>query len=80
MSSNIIEEITNKVMQQLPQGAQKVKSSIEKSLRVVLEELFAKMDLVTREEFDAQTKVLTRAQQQLDALQKKLEQLEQTDK
>ncbi len=80
MSSNIIEEITNKVMNQLPEGAKNVKSSIEKSLHVVLEELFAKMDLVTREEFDAQTKVLKRAQQQLEVLQKKLEQLEQTDK
>ena len=63
-------------MAQLPEGAGKIKRGIEESLRVVLHEIIGKMDLVTREEFDAQTKVLQRAEAQLKQLETKLTQLE----
>ena len=43
--------------------------------RVVLQSVLAKMDLVTREEFDAQTAVLQRSRAKLEALETEVEKL-----
>ncbi len=49
---------------------------VEKNLRVVLSGLFAKLDLVTREEFDVQREVLSRAREKLVVLEARLAELE----
>lgn len=51
-------------------------ADIEKNLRGVLTQGFAKLDLVTREEFDVQARVLARARAQLDELERKVVALE----
>lgn len=48
----------------------------EKNARALLAQGFAKLDLVTREEFDVQAQVLARARAQLDALEARIAQLE----
>lgn len=49
---------------------------IEKNARALLMQGFAKLDLVTREEFDVQVEVLARARQQLTALEARVAELE----
>ncbi|OGS98684.1 MAG: phosphoheptose isomerase [Gallionellales bacterium RIFCSPLOWO2_12_FULL_59_22] len=49
---------------------------IEKNARALLMQGFAKLDLVTREEFDIQAEVLARARQQLTTLEARVAQLE----
>ncbi len=49
---------------------------IEKNLRAAMAALFAKLELVTREEFDVQIAVLLRAQERLNTLEARLTQLE----
>jgi hypothetical protein len=49
---------------------------IEKNLKALLGQQFARLDLVTREEFDTQTKVLARARARLDELERRLADLE----
>jgi len=49
---------------------------IEKNARALLMQGFAKLDLVTREEFDVQAEVLARARQQLTALEARIAELE----
>ncbi|MFA7261129.1 MAG: accessory factor UbiK family protein, partial [Aeromonas bestiarum] len=49
----------------------------EKKIRQVLQSQLNKLDLVSREEFDVQTKVLLRTREKLTALEAKLTQLEQ---
>jgi BMFP domain-containing protein YqiC len=49
---------------------------IEKNLRATLAGLFAKLDLVTREEFDVQREVLTRTRAKLEALEARVAELE----
>lgn len=49
---------------------------IEKNLRATLAGLFAKLDLVTREEFDVQREVLTRTRAKLEALETRVAELE----
>ena len=45
---------------------------IEKNMKAMMKSMFAKMDLVTREEFDLQVKVLQRTREKLDALEARL--------
>lgn len=49
---------------------------VEKNMRALLAQGFAKLDLVTREEFDIQTQVLARAREQLILLEARVTELE----
>ncbi|MCF8179379.1 MAG: accessory factor UbiK family protein [Sulfuritalea sp.] len=49
---------------------------IEKNMRATLSGVFARLDLVTREEFDVQREVLSRAREKLVVLEARLAELE----
>ena len=49
---------------------------IEKNVRAMMNQGFQKMDLVTREEFELQTKVLAKTREKLEALEAKVAALE----
>lgn len=49
---------------------------LEKNFRGLLSSAFARMDLVTREEYDAQAQVLARAREKLAALEARVGELE----
>ncbi len=74
--SKKINDLAKMLLDAVPQGAKNLPKDIEKNFRAVLQQGFNKMDLVTREEFDAQTKVLARTRAKLEELEKKLKQLE----
>ena len=49
---------------------------IEKNAKALLSSFFAKLDLVTREEFDIQAQVLLRTREKLKALEERVSRLE----
>lgn len=51
-------------------------ADIEKNVRALLTSFFAKLDLVTREEFDIQAQVLLRTREKLKALEERVARLE----
>jgi BMFP domain-containing protein YqiC len=51
-------------------------ADLEKNARALLASVFAKLDLVSREEFDIQTQVLQRTREKLKALEARLDRLE----
>lgn len=53
-------------------------SELESNLHALFQGALTKMELVSREEFDIQTALLARTQQQLKALEEKISQQEQT--
>ena len=53
---------------------------IEKNLRAMLAAAFARLNLVTREEFDVQSEVLARTREKLAQLEAKLAELEKRGK
>ena len=57
-------------------------ADIEKNARALLSSFFAKLDLVSREEFDIQAQVLLRTREKLKALEERVARLESgnTDK
>jgi BMFP domain-containing protein YqiC len=69
----IFEDISARLSEVLAASPAK---DIEKNLRVMLSGAFSRLDLVTREEFDVQAKVLTRTREKLVALETRLEELE----
>jgi len=56
--------------------AQSPAADIEKNLRALLASRLASLNLVTREEFDAQSAVLARTREKLEALERKLDDIE----
>ena len=49
---------------------------LEKNIHALLQSMFTKMELVSREEFDIQTEVLRQTREKLNALEKQIESLE----
>ena len=49
---------------------------LEKNFRGMLSSTFARLDLVTREEYDVQAQVLARAREKLSLLEKRVAELE----
>ncbi len=70
----IIEQVVNSLRQALPGG---FAQDVEKNLRAALTAALARLDLVTREEFEVQSQVLARTRARLEALEKQLAELEQ---
>jgi len=56
--------------------AQSPAKDAEKNLRALLSGFFAKLDLVTHEEFDIQAKLLARSREQIKALEARVAELE----
>ncbi len=48
---------------------------IEKNMKAMMMAMFARLDLVTREEFDVQMQVLQRTREKLDALEARMAQM-----
>ncbi len=71
-----INELVQKFMDNLPEGVKKLPQDAKQNFRVYLHDMFSKMDLVTREEFDAQVGVLQRTRKKVEELELKLKDLE----
>lgn len=73
VQNRIFDEISARVSEALAASPAK---DIEKNLRVMLSGAFSRLDLVTREEFDVQAKVLARTREKLTALETRVAELE----
>ncbi|MDX1837520.1 hypothetical protein DIZ81_06250 [Legionella taurinensis] len=69
------DDLAQKLFSTLPVSLQNFEKEIQQKFKDVLQAAFARMDLVTREEFDIQTKVLARTREKLDALNEQVEAL-----
>lgn len=75
-----LEQIVNRVSEQLshvlPPGVRQLRGDIEENIKAVLREALARMELVTREEFDVQAALLTRTRSRLEAVEREMKSLE----
>lgn len=55
-------------------------ADIERNMKALMAQTFARMDLITREEFDVQADLLARAIERIEALEARVQSLEQLDK
>ena len=72
-----VNDIAKRLLESLPAAVRGAQADLENNFRVVLRNTLAKLDLVSREEFDVQTKVLERTRARLAVLEARLLELEQ---
>ena len=75
LNKQAIEDLSNKIKDVM---AQSPAADLEKNLRALLQGGFAKLDLVSREEFDVQAEALRHARDQLASLEEKVALLEKS--
>ncbi|WP_096085746.1 accessory factor UbiK family protein [Agaribacterium haliotis] len=76
----MIDQLAKEIFAKLPQSPEalsELKQDGEAKVRTLLESSLRKLNLVSREEFDAQQAVLERTREKVDALEQQLAQLEQ---
>lgn len=75
-----LDELARKLADAVPPGLAALKADLEQNFKSVLQAGLAKLDLVTRQEFDIQAAVLARSRERLEALEQRIGALEQPAK
>ena len=76
MDSGRIDEIARRLLESVPPGMRALQQDLESNFRAVLRASLTKLDLVSRDEFDAQVRVLQRTRARLEELERKVAQME----
>ena len=71
-----IEDFIQQFLRLLPKDLSRSREDFEKVVRASLNATFSRMDLVTREEFDIQSQLLSNTRAAMDELEKKITSLE----
>jgi len=73
VETRFLDELNKKVSELIAASPAK---DVEKNLRALLSNAFARLDLVTREEFDVQQEVLGRAREKLRQMEARVAEME----
>ena len=71
-----LDELARRLSSLVPPGLRDGREELQENFKAVLQSGLAKLDLVTREEFEVQRAVLLRTREKLEALQQAVAQLE----
>jgi len=77
LDTKFIDELARQISDSIPAGVKGVQQDLQKNIHTLLQGALAKLDLVTREEFDTQTQVLLRTREKLEQLEKTIAELEE---
>src|SRR5712671_3400576 len=72
MTGSKIDEIVRRLVESVPPGVRAVQKDLESNFRAVLRASLTKLDLVSRDEFDAQMRVLERTRARLEELERRV--------
>ncbi|MDO8954463.1 MAG: accessory factor UbiK family protein [Gammaproteobacteria bacterium] len=72
----LFDDMASKFSNSLPPSLLNFREDLQRNFKTILQNSFSKLNLVSREEFDIQTKVLARTREKLEALEKKISALE----
>ncbi len=73
-----INRLSEKINELLPPGLQQVKTDFDARLKILLQQQLANFEMVSREEFDLQARVLERTREKLETIEARLKELEKT--
>lgn len=73
--SRRIDELARRLLESLPPGLRSMQQDLENNFRAVLRAGLARLDLVPRDEFDAQVRVLQRTRARLEELERRVAEL-----
>ncbi len=69
INTTLLDDLAQRISAAIPQDVRHLQGDIEKNVRAGLNSVFAKLNLVTREEFDVQAEVLARSRAKLQKLE-----------
>ena len=72
----IIDDLARRLAESVPDSLRALQTDLDRNFKAVLQAGLDRLDLVTREEFDVQQSVLRRTRERLEALEKRLAELE----
>lgn len=76
INPKMFDDLIQRLVDSLPEGARNLQRDAEKNLRATLNSTFNKLNLVTREEFEIQEAVLARTREKLKVLESQVAALE----
>jgi ubiquinone biosynthesis accessory factor UbiK len=76
MDPNGLDELARRLAEAVPQSLRDFGRDLESNFKAVLQSQLAKLDLVSRNEFDVQAALLARTQTALAAMEARLKELE----
>ncbi|CAI8968226.1 accessory factor UbiK family protein [Methylocaldum szegediense] len=71
-----LNDLARRLAEAVPTNLFMLQEDLEKNFRAILQASFAKMNLVSREEFEVQTAVLARTRERLERLEAQVAELE----
>ena len=75
-----LDQLARKLADSVPPGLTALRNDLEQNFKAVLQGGLAKLDLVTRQEFDIQAGVLRRSRERLEELEQRIAALEKGSK
>jgi ubiquinone biosynthesis accessory factor UbiK len=76
MDPRFIDDLARRLSAAVPPGVAALRRDLEDNFKAVLQSGLARLDLVTRQDFDVQAAVLRRTREKLEALEARLARLE----
>lgn len=71
--SKYFDELAKKLFSTLPGHVKTIEQELQQKFKDILQLAFSRFDLVTREEFDVQTKVLARTREKVEQLKNQID-------
>ena len=80
LNTKFIDDLARQISESIPAGVKGMQADVQKNIHTLLQGSLAKLDLVTREEFDAQSQVLARTREKLQQMEQLVLELEEKKK
>lgn len=76
VNPSALDDFARRLGEMLPPGLERLREDVHRNARSAMESALSRMDLVTREEFDIQSAVLARTREKLEALERRVAEME----
>ena len=76
-NTKFIDDLARQISESIPTGVKGMQEDVQKNIHTLLQGALSRLDLVTREEFDAQSQVLARTREKLQQLEQLVDGIEE---
>ena len=78
IDNQTINELSDKINALLPPGLKQAREDFDARLKTLLQQQLASLEMVSREEFELQARVLERTREKLEVIEARLKELDKT--
>lgn len=77
VNPSVFDKLVDRIAAAMPDDAKMLREDLNRTVRLAVSNGLSRLELVTREEFDVQTELLERTRARLDALEARVQALEE---